>query len=447
MDGLTWRQLYGVDVFALALFALSYYRNCYRKGYRADVWHAELAFVCIFPYFVMLFLARSPLNAVIVGTDFNRIVAAVPQVFVIVLAGYVSLLVGGSLWGFRLGIGTRKMAARTLDLLPQCSMMVMSSWDLLVLLSLVCLALQAILLSVYFSHSGFGFDLRAYTFANPGVRPFAQITALSSVIVASHCFARYVDTRETTLLACAVALTLGLVFFGQRGNIFSVYIYVGLCYLIRLRNRVSLIKIVIVVGVLLAFLLYLGNVRQGKYSIGEFFQSIAFLMLYGNNFTDLRDFAWVYSAWNHSLWLGKTYLAGLATFLPRGASTFRATWSFGIATGWTVGLDTETHPGLKPGLFGEAFFNFGWVGAIAVGLIYGIILRRVDIDVKAAMGAARPMMMKAYSSTILLILAACVSDSLNLPLFYALIGIYVFSWFYLRARLLISPRQIAQAGA
>jgi oligosaccharide repeat unit polymerase len=444
---MSWPQLYDVDAVMLSLFAFSYYRNCYRKGYRIDVWHAQLLFFCVFPYLVMLYFARSPLNAVIVGEDFNRIVAAVPHVFMIVLAGYLSVLVGGELWGIRLGAGIRKTAAEVLEIIPRNSAMLMSSQDLLVVLSLGCALLQSILLALYFSHNGFGFDLRAYTFANPGIRPFAQVTALSSVIVASHCFARYVDTRELSLLACALVLSFGLVFFGQRGNIFAIYMYAGLCYFVRLRTRVSLLKICIFVGVLLALVLYLGNAREGKYSISAFFESAGFLMLYGNNFTDLRDFAWVYSAWNHSLWLGKTYLAGLATFLPRAASDFRATWSFGIATGWTVGLDTETHPGLKPGMFGEAFFNFGWLGSIVAGLLYGIILRRVDIDVKAAMRAARPSMIKGYASTATLILAACESDSLNLPFFYALIGIYLFSWVYLRAKVLVTNQRIASAGA
>ena len=295
------------------------------------------------------------------------------------------------------------------------------------------------------ANNGFGFDLRGYTFAHPASRPIAQITALSSIVIASHCLARYIDTKEKVLLACTLTLTFGLLFFGQRGNLVSIYINVGLCYVMKLRTRISLFRIFGGTSILVAFGLYLGSVRNGLYSLGAFFASLVFLAFYGNNFTDLRDFAWVYADWDHHFWYGKTYLAGLATFLPRAASDFRATWSFGIATGWTVGLDTELHPGLKPGQFGEGFFNFGWLGVIAVGLIFGIILRYVDNDVKAAFRCSRPSMMKAFSSTMLLTIAACVNGSLAFPGLYALCGIYLFAWLYLRARLLVLPRFAAAA--
>ena len=147
---MSWRTLYIIDLLAIFLFAISYYRNCYRKGYRVDFWHAQLFFGCIFPYMFMLPFARSELNAVTVGHDFAAIVAAVPVVFLMVIAGYISILFGGSLWKLQLGVGARRATARILDAGPRCSMMLMSSRSLLVLLSLLCLVLQAFLLALYF---------------------------------------------------------------------------------------------------------------------------------------------------------------------------------------------------------------------------------------------------------------------------------------------------------
>ena len=442
-----WNTLYLIDAFAIALFAISYYRNCYRKGYRADFWHALLLFSCVIPYMVMLPFADNDLNAIVVGRDFARVVAEIPRVFLMAMAGYVSILVGGSFWKIRVGIGARKTTAHLLSFIPRCSMMLLSSRSLLVFLSLLCFSSQILMLAVYFASSGFGFDLRSYTFTHPGVRPIAQVIALSSVIIASHCLARYVEMKEKILLACTMFLTLGLIFFGQRGNLALIFMNVVLCYVIQLRGRISLVRILSSVAGVIVLILYLGNVRAGQYSLVEFFTSIVFLAIYGNNFCDLRDFAWIYSAWDHHFWLGKTYLAGLATFVPRGASDFRATWSFGTATDLTVGLDPILHPGLKPGQFGESFFNFGLLGVIAVGLIFGIMLRRVDMDVKAALLPPRPSMMKAFSATMLLTVAACVNGSLALPSLYALCGIYVFAWVCLRTLALIHPRSALAADA
>ena len=438
---MSWNWLYVLDACTIGLFAISYYLNCYCKGYRADFWHAQLLFFCVVPYMIMLPFTRNELNALVVGRDFAGFVAAVPIVFPMTIVGFLAIYLGGSLWSFQFGVGARKALIHLLDTGPRCSLMLMSSRTVLVLLSLLCFTSQAGMLALYFDSSGFGFDLRAYTFAHPAIRPIAQIIALSSVVIASHCLARYVERKEKVLLVCTFLLTLGLVFFGQRGNLALVYMNVALCYLVQRRSRISLFRIISWTAALVGIVFYLGNVRAGQYSLTEFFASIAFLAFYGNNFCDLRDFAWMYSDWNHKFWLGKTYLAGLATFVPRGASAFRGMWSFGIATDWTVGLDTQLHPGLKPGQFGEAFFNFGWPGVIAVGLIFGIILRRVDTDVKAALQPPRPSMMKAFASTMLISVAVCFVTSLALPALYALCGVYLLAWFLLRAQALAILRQ------
>ena len=437
---MSWNLLYTIDFLAFLLFAVSYYRHCYRRGYRIDFWHSQLFLFFVFPNMVMLPFARNELNALIVGRDLGGIVDVTPTVFAIDMTGFLALYVGGFLWRLRLGAGIRKAAGDLLQLGPRCSMMLMSSRDVLISLSLLCFCLQGLMLALYFSHEGFGFNLRAYTFANPGVRPLSQITALTTVVIASHCLARYFDTKEKSLLACTILLSLGLTFFGQRTTIALIFINVVLCYMVKLRDKISLLKILTTFSGLVALGLYLGNVREGEYSIAEFLASLAFLALYGNTFCDLRDFAWIYAHWDHQLWLGKTYLAGLATFVPRGLSDFRATWSFGIATDWTVGLDVELHPGLKPGLFGESFFNFGWLGAIVTGLIFGLLLRRVDIDVRAAVSGSRPSIMRAFSSTMLLAVANVFNTSLELPAIYALCGTYMLAWLLLQVRALFFGR-------
>lgn len=442
-----WNALYALDLFSLALFAISYYRNCYRKGYRIDIWHAQLFLGCVFPNLLMLPFARSELNVIILGNDFSGVVAAVPEVFLITVLGYFSMLAGGFLWRLRLGTGTRNATSRLLDLVPRASRMLMSSRDLLIFQSLLCLLLQGMILAVYFTQSGFGFDLRAYTMANPALRPVSLLASNYSVVIASHSLARYMDKRERTLLACTVLLTFGLVFFGARGNILAIYINVLLCYLVKLRSRIGLLRILGITSFILLSVLYLGNVRDGKYSIGEFFGTLATLLLFGNTFSDLRDFAWVYSGWNHEFWLGKTYLAALMAFIPRVASQFRDTWGLGVATATSIGLDPQVHPGLRPGLFGEGFFNFGWLGAATVGLVLGVIIRRVDIDVKRALGGDQPSMITAFASTMLLGVAADLAITAGFSSLYILGGIYLFSWLCLSVGRLIQPRRVLVSQA
>jgi oligosaccharide repeat unit polymerase len=440
-----WNVLYFLDLLAISQFAISYYRNCYRRGYRIDYWHAQLFLVCVLPNLIMLPFARSELNGAILGQDFAAVMAVLPTIFLLTLLGYFAILAGGSLWRVRVGLGIRKAAIRVLDIIPRFSMMLMSSRSLLVFQASICCSLQVLILAVYFAHSGFGFNLRSYTFANPSLRPAALLASNYSIIIASHCLARYVDRKERILLICTLLLTFGLIFFGARSSLLAIFINVLLCYLVKLRAKVSLFRFMGMISVLIVFALYLGNVRAGQYSLSEFFGVLGALLLYGDTFSDLRDFAWVYARWDHVFWAGKTYLAAVLAFVPRVASQFRDTWGLGVATATTVGFDPQVHPGLRPGIFGEGFFNFGWIGVILVGLMLGLVFRRVDIDVKRYLAPPRPSMMKAFASTMLLGVAGSLALTAGFSSLYILGGTYLFSWFCLRAMQLIQPRQISLA--
>jgi hypothetical protein len=171
------------------------------------------------------------------------------------------------------------------------------------------------------------------------------------------------------------------------------------------------------------------------------------MLFYGNNFSDLRDFAWVYSAWDHVFWGGKTYLAALLSFVPRFASHFRDTWGMGVATATAVGFDPQVHPGLRPGMFGEGFFNFGALGVVAVGLMLGIIMRRVDIDVKQAFAFADAPMTTAFASTMLLGVAGTLAISSGFSGIYILGGVYFWSWLCICVQRFFQPRFVGRADS
>jgi oligosaccharide repeat unit polymerase len=387
--------------------------------------------LAVLPIMIMLPFAKSELNAFAAGDAVEGIIADLPSVFPIALLGYFAMLTGGSLWHIRSGLGLRRSAIVVLDIVPRCSMMLMSSGTLLIFQTLLCSFLQVLILAIYFTQSGFGFDLRAYTFANPSFRPVVLVVSNYSIIIASHCLARYVDTKERTLLACTLLLTFGLVFFGARGNILTIYLYILICYLIKLRNKISLIRVISLAAVMILAGLYLGIARSGEYSLAQLFGSLAILLFYGNTFSDLRDFTWVYSKWDHVFWGGKTYLAALMAFIPRVASQFRDTWGLGVATSSTVGLDPQIHPGLRPSVFGEGYFNFGLLGVIAIGLMLGIISQRVDLDVKRAMAARQPSMRRAFASTMMLGVAGSLAITAGFSSLFVLGGVYGLSWFFL----------------
>lgn len=431
---MSWNLLYVLDALAVALFALSYYLNCYRQGYRIDFWHEQLFLICVLPNMLMLPFATNFLNALILGRDYPAVVAAIPYIFLLTLLGYIAVLIGGSLWNLQLGVGVRSATIRLLDIVPRCSMMLMRSRSVLVFQAAICLLLQVSILGVYFAYNGFGFDLREFTFANPELRPIALIISGYSVVIASHCLARYIDTKERSLLVCTLALTVGLVFFGARSNILNIYINILLCYLIKLRSRISLFRIGAVTAVIILTVLYLGNVRAGIYSLSVFFHFLIMALFFGNTFSDFRDFSWVYALWDHKFWIGKTYLAALMSFVPRFASKFRDTWGLGVATATTLGFDPHVHPGVRPGAFGEGYFNFGLPGVVAIGLLLGIISRHIDIYTKKCLAPQRFSMMRAFAFTNLTIVTSVIAVTSSASNLYILAGIFLFTWLCLQVQ-------------
>jgi hypothetical protein len=132
----------------------------------------------------------------------------------------------------------------------------------------------------------------------------------------------------------------------------------------------------------------------------------------------------------------------ILSFVPRFASHFRDTWALGAKTAATAGFDPEVHPGLRPGVFGESFFNFGLAGVIVIGLMLGVVLRRVDLDVKHALSSSQPSMMPAFASTMLLGVATTFAVSAGFSSLYTLAAIYAFSWFGVSVERFLHPRNM-----
>lgn len=423
-----WPLLYLLDTVSIAVFLGSYYFACYRRGFRIDIWHTNLFLFCVLPNMIIFPATTNILNVIILRGDYGRVVEAIPKVFLITQLGFYSMLLGGFLWNLSLGMGARDLLRRCMSPIPSCSLRLMNAGNILLIYAAIFFLSQVAILSYYFSVSGFGFDLRKFSFDYPSVRPIIQIILNGSVFIGGHCLARYVERRERIYLFCTLALSTGLLFFGIRSNIIAIYLNIFLCYVIGRRERIGLSKVFFAVTPIILLGLYLGNLRGGSYDLLSFFESLAFLILFGNNFSDLRDFAWVYSHWNGIFWYGKTYLASLIVFLPRFISPFRDTWSFGAMTANVAGLDPLVHPGLRPSASGEVYFNFGVIGVVLFGLLWGVLIRGVDLGVKRSLAEHPGIMTRAYALTAVLYFTNFLSNSLATASLLVIVAIYTSSW-------------------
>jgi hypothetical protein len=126
----------------------------------------------------------------------------------------------------------------------------------------------------------------------------------------------------------------------------------------------------------------------GQLALVDVLTSVA----YGNTFSDVRDGAFILSGWQSvhagELLSGRTYAAGLLSFIPSSMSEFRTEWSWGYFTTEEL-LGYENHYGFRGGWSLEAYLNFGVPGVILFALACGWILGRLEGSFHAGFIAQR----------------------------------------------------------
>jgi hypothetical protein len=216
----------------------------------------------------------------------------------------------------------------------------------------------------------------------PTLRPLYNIAhILLPLTIALDLYAGIQGRRRAMLALAIVNVGLAALTGARTVALGGLVLYamaalVQLSLLRRLRV-VRVLRIIPAAFALLVLAVYLSDVREGQFNILRTIATLGIKLFYGNNFSDLRDFAWVRSYWDGSYYLGKTQLAGFLAFIPSTISSFRSEWNWGVITTSIAGLDPLVNPGLRAGMFGEMYFNFGLPGVLIAGLVYGYVIRRV----------------------------------------------------------------------
>lgn len=413
-------------------FIWTYYFNCIRKGFTLDVWHYSLLFN-VFVIHIMLPFSRSDLNIFALGTGLlRRTQEHVDQAYFISAFGYLGILIGGSLWRVHLGVGLRQTFSRLIEPPARASLFLLDSQRLLIAHGLFAIALQAVLLSYYFSVAGFGTNFGSIILVSPSLRPIAQFATFYSILIGSYCIARFARHRERSMLYIAVCIAVGLLFFGSRSALLSIVTLPLLALFITMKRRLPLKALVIAIPCGLALSVLLDALRRPTFSLKAMAAGFGLSIFYGNSFSDTRDFAVILSFWDGHYFLGKTYLAGVIAFVPRFLSDFRDTWSLGVVTATMAGFKTTEHAGLRIGLFGEAFLNFGLGAVFLLGMFIGAITRYIDLRMKQSAKATPVSGMRIYSYYVLITVVGAASNSSNASTAYSIAFILMASWIVAR---------------
>jgi hypothetical protein len=421
---------YVVAVFFVLQFLWSYYWNCYRKGYTVDMWHLTLLNLMV-PIHLMLPFNRSQLNFFALGGLLPRAEAHITQAYFISVLGYTSVLLGGFLWRVNLGLGTRRKAAAILEIPARGPMLLLSNKGLMQTHGAVALLMLAAVLGFYFRVSGVGFNLRGLLLTYPPLRPIAQFAAFYGVLIGSHCLARFTVFKEWSMLFIPVGVGVALLFYGERATLVGLTFLTVTVAFVKLGRRLKLIWLLLGAPLLLFSVFALNALREPGFNLNNSLARLAMEVLYGNSFSDTRDFALVLSFWNGHYFYGMTYLAGLLAFIPRVLSPFRDKWAIGVVTASMAGFSPTQHSGLRPGSFGEAFLNFGLPGVAALGMLFGVVSRFVDMRTKQAVSQLPPTSLRAYSYQVVFSVIAALEISANASTVSTVLLIFLASWAFL----------------
>jgi oligosaccharide repeat unit polymerase len=358
--------------FAWGMLTVAMLGYWYYRFRQSGVLTFDVFFVGLYLYVPIVFMslfAFSPLNSHSTGDWHWKYLPYIREAF------YVSV------FGIVVFATTALLASRNHAPLPGLRALSYSlndfwlkPWGITTLLGLIGILAVGVITTLGIGSS------RDAAMTNTELRPMAHLFATFAVI-GMYLFLVEGYRRNSwllTLIGCV--LVVALIAFGTRKLTVGTLLYYSAMRLINLRTyRAG--RAFAAMGLMVVLLVGMA-IGMEAYRIGDFsperLAAAPVNTLFGNNLSELRDFAWILSGWNHEPLMGQTYASGFLSFIPSYLLPERKAWSWGLFSTETTGLTGGTHPGLRPTIFAEAYFNFDLLGVLVFGIVLGFLFGRLS---------------------------------------------------------------------
>lgn len=372
-----------VAFLVLLHFIIDWIISYKRTGWTIDPWHFTILMSFILTTVLQYPFISSIANFFALGPNWKYASNYAEANFFINLLGYVFLLIGGVLYkhtakDFRISLNCwEKIIQGNIN-----STFILRGMAIFMFL-LTCLFV------IWQVQKGILFQSRLFFLSeSPSYRALFNGLGSTMHIIIAYCICRVVEFRNRIDILLTILLILSSMFLGGRSLMLSSVLSIAIMLIYKNKGKINLKKCLIFLGLLISLFFAVTYFRDGK-GVADGSANIETTLMavffYGNSFSDLRDGAVVISGFNGDYLFGNTYIAALMSFIPRVLSDFREHWAFGVVTAGLAGYDTSVHPGMRMGMFGEPFLNFGYLGVCVVGLILGYFLKRVDTKTKYIM--------------------------------------------------------------
>lgn len=264
---------------------------------------------------------------------------------------------------------------------------------------------------------GYGSDgvLRpVYNFLFSGLIPFA-------FILVTLAFRRYRSVWP--YLGLFLLIAVGAM-AGTRGAVLWPLVTGILIWIIVARSKILLILGALVSPFVLLAAIFLGQLRSGDADISHTIDVASYNLKYGNEFSDVRDLGWILSGWDGEYRMGRTYAAASLSFVPSEYLPWRRYNGMVWQMTGPLGLMDSGHAGLRPGVFGEAYLNFGLFGCVVMGFFLGCFSTRLDLNL-LIIGSDRNLRIGYVCAAHLIwVLAYMFSNTSGFFAFYSLVLCY-----------------------
>jgi oligosaccharide repeat unit polymerase len=358
--------------FSFAVLTLAMLGYWYHRFRQSGVLTFDVFFVGLYLYIPIVFMslfAFSPLNSNATGDWHWKYVPYIREAFYVSVFGIVVFAV------------TAWLASRNSTPLPGLRALSHSLNDfwlkpygMTVLLGIIGILAVSVISTLGVTSS------RDSAMQNTELRPMAHLFATFAVIGMYLFLVEGYRRNSWTFTLIGVVLVVSMLAFGTRKITVGTLLYYAAMRLINTQTHRAgraIMASVVMVALLIGTAIAVEAWRINDFS-PERMAAAPVNILFGNNLSELRDFAWIISGWDHEPLLGKTYVSGFLSFIPSFLLPERKEWSWGLFSTETTGLTGGTHPGLRPTIFAEAYFNFDLVGVLVIGIVLGAIFGRLS---------------------------------------------------------------------
>ncbi len=175
-------------------------------------------------------------------------------------------------------------------------------------------------------------------------------------------------------------ICLSLFFTAKRGQLFFPIFISTISFLIYKKKS---LKLAIVGGVLIFVAAISRNFS--KLINGDFVLDDIWMSMSTSFFVSVRELTRVlyfFNEGNHGLLYGKTYLAGLFSFVPTSINSLKADYNYMRYTSIISNQNPDEFGGMRSTYLGEAYVNFGFVGIILLPVFFALVIYLFNLLIK-----------------------------------------------------------------